>query len=60
MSSLRIATCQFSVEAEIEHNLKYVKRQINQAADQDARVIHFSECALSAVSYTHLTLPTKR
>ena len=47
MSSLRIATCQFSVEAEIEHNLKCVKRQINQAADQDARVIHFSECALS-------------
>lgn len=47
MKSLRVATCQFAVEAEIEHNRRWVLQQIDEAADQKADVIHFSECALS-------------
>ena len=47
MKSLRVATCQFSVEAEIEHNLDWALRQIEESADAGADVVHFSECALS-------------
>ena len=47
MKHLRVATCQFSVEADIQHNLRYALKQINEAADRDAQVVHFSECALS-------------
>ncbi len=47
MKTLRVATCQFSVEADIEHNRRWVLRQIEQAATQGAQVAHFSECALS-------------
>lgn len=47
MKSIRVATCQFSVEPEIAHNLRYVLSQIEQAAQQDCDVAHFSECALS-------------
>ncbi len=46
-AGLSIATCQFSVEADILHNKKSVLRQIRQAARGGARVVHFSECALS-------------
>ena len=45
--SLRVATCQFSVEAEVDHNRRWILRQIEEAADQGADVAHFSECALS-------------
>jgi predicted amidohydrolase len=47
MKSIRVATCQFSVEADIAHNRRQVLRQIRQAAEQAADVVHFSECALS-------------
>ncbi len=47
MKSIRVATCQFSVEAQIAHNRRWVLKQIEQAAEQDADVVHFSECALS-------------
>ena len=47
MKSLRVATCQFPVEADILSNRRYVLRQIAQAGRQDADVVHFSECALS-------------
>jgi predicted amidohydrolase len=47
MKSLRVATCQFSVEAEIEHNRRQVLKQIERAHEQQADVVHFSECALS-------------
>ena len=47
MKSLRVATCQFPVEADIAGNLRYTLRQIRRAAEQGARVIHFSECSLS-------------
>jgi predicted amidohydrolase len=45
--SIRVATCQFAVEAEIAHNRRWVLRQIEEAAGQGADVVHFSECALS-------------
>lgn len=44
---LAIATCQFSVEADIAANRDEVLRQMGEAAEQGARVVHFSECALS-------------
>lgn len=47
MQSLRVATCQFPVEADIAGNLRFTLRQIRQAAAQGARLVHFSECALS-------------
>lgn len=47
MKSLRVATCQFAVEPDIEHNRRWVLDQIEEAADQRADVAHFSECALS-------------
>lgn len=50
MKSLRVATCQFSVEAEIEHNRSEVLRLMAEAAEQGAHVAHFSETALSGYS----------
>ncbi len=55
MKSLRIATCQFSVEGQVEHNRRWVLKQIAQAAEQSADVVHFSECALSG--YAGVDLP---
>ena len=55
MKSLRVATCQFSVEGRIEHNRRWVHKQIAQAAEQGADVVHFSECALSG--YAGVDLP---
>jgi predicted amidohydrolase len=46
-STLRVAGCQFAVEASIENNLTQILTQIQQAADGGARVVHFSEAALS-------------
>lgn len=47
MKSLRVATCQFAVEADIDHNRREVLRLMEEAADNKARVAHFSETALS-------------
>lgn len=47
MKSIRVATCQFSVEPEIARNRRSVLRQMTHAAGQNADVVHFSECALS-------------
>lgn len=44
---LRVATCQFSVEADIQHNRRSVLSQIAEAAARGARVVHFCETALS-------------
>ncbi|MEL0094444.1 MAG: carbon-nitrogen hydrolase family protein [Planctomycetaceae bacterium] len=46
-AGLSIATCQFPVEADIASNKSYVLRQMRKAARMGARVVHFSECALS-------------
>ena len=45
--SLRVATCQFSVEGAIAHNRRWILDQITESAEQNAAVAHFSECALS-------------
>src|SRR5476651_17803 len=55
MKALRIATCQFSVEADIGHNRRWILKQIDQAADQGADLVHFSECALSG--YAGVDIP---
>jgi predicted amidohydrolase len=47
MKSLRVATCQFSVEADIAHNCRYVLQQMGEAVSAGADVVHFSEAALS-------------
>jgi len=44
---LRVASCQFSVEADIEHNRRSILAQIAEAAARGARVVHFCETALS-------------
>ncbi|MDA1014428.1 MAG: carbon-nitrogen hydrolase family protein [Planctomycetota bacterium] len=53
--SIRTATCQFSVEPDIEHNRRAAVRQVHSAADQQADVVHFSECALSG--YAGVDIP---
>ncbi len=56
MKTLRVATCQFSVEPDINHNRRAILRQMRQAADQGAHVAHFSECALSG--YAGVDIPS--
>ena len=55
MKSLRVATCQFSVEASVAHNRRSILAQIAQAAAQQADLAHFSECALSG--YAGVDIP---
>lgn len=55
MKSLRVATCQFSVEADIAHNRRWILKQLAEAADQGADLAHFSECALSG--YAGVDIP---
>lgn len=58
MKALRVATCQFSVEPEIEKNLSFVLAQMQSAADSGAQIVHFSECALSG--YAGVDIPSIR
>ena len=44
---LMVATCQFPVSGDIAANGEWVRRQMREAAEQDADVVHFPECALS-------------
>jgi len=44
---LTVATSAFPVSADVRSNLRHVRRQIRQAADAGADVVHFPECALS-------------
>lgn len=44
---LRIASCQFPVAADISFNRDQILAQVQQAASQGARLVHFSEAALS-------------
>lgn len=55
MKSLRVATCQFSVEGLIDHNRRWILKQIAAATAEGADVVHFSECALSG--YAGVDLP---
>ncbi len=56
MRKLIAATCQFSVEADIEHNLRKITGLIQKARAGKADVVHFSECALSG--YLGVDVPT--
>lgn len=55
MKTIRVATCQFPVEPEIARNRRSILRQMKQAAEQKAEVVHFSECALSG--YAGVDIP---
>lgn len=55
MKPLVVATCQFSVEAQIARNRQAILRQIDEAARRQADVVHFSECALSG--YAGVDIP---
>jgi predicted amidohydrolase len=44
---LLLATCQFPVSDNVTANGEWVRKQMRQAAAQDADLVHFSECALS-------------
>ena len=55
MKSLRVATCQFSVEPTIAHNRREVLRLIDRAHADGADIAHFSECALSG--YAGVDIP---
>lgn len=55
MKSIRVATCQFSVEGQIDLNRRQALKQIAEAASQKADVVHFSECALSG--YAGVDIP---
>ena len=52
---LTIASCQFSVEADIDHNAARILQQIDEAAERGARLVHFSEAALSG--YAGVDIP---
>ncbi len=43
---VRIATCQFPVSADIRRNAQLISRQIDEAADAGADIVHLPECAL--------------
>ena len=58
MRSITVATCQFPVEADMDLNRRHILRQIHQAADGQANVVHFSECALSG--YAGVDIPDVR
>ena len=45
--SIQIATCQFPISADIPRNAACILRQIDQAAEAHATVVHFPEAALS-------------
>ncbi len=51
---LRVAGCQFPVEADIEANRQQIVALLQQAADQGARVAHFPETALSGYGGSEL------
>ncbi len=44
---IKIATCQFGVTADVTANAAHIRDLMQQAADQGADIVHFSECALS-------------
>jgi predicted amidohydrolase len=44
---LKLATCQFPVSGDVAANAEWVRKQMRQAKDQGAHLVHFPECALS-------------
>jgi predicted amidohydrolase len=53
---LKIATCQFPVDGDPLRNLRYVQRQMTEAARRGAHVAHFAETALCG--YAGVDLPS--
>jgi len=53
---LQVATCQFAVCGNIRRNGAQIRRQMRQARDQGAQVVHFPEGALSG--YGKLDVPS--
>ena len=45
--TLKIATCQFPVGRDIEKNLSYMLPLMQQAAERNVDIVHFSESSLS-------------
>ena len=46
-SHMRLASCQFPISDHIGENAHWIMKQMVEAADSGARVVHFPECALS-------------
>ncbi len=44
---LKVATCQFGVSDDVEANAAQITELMKQAPEQNADIVHFSECALS-------------
>ena len=44
---LRVATCQFPVSADVAENGRWIRKQMREADQKHADVVHFPECALS-------------
>ena len=44
---LFLATCQFPVSSDVAANARWIREQMHLAAEQNADLVHFSECALS-------------
>jgi len=47
VATVTVATCQFSVSADVVANAGQISRQMTTASRRGARVAHFPECALS-------------
>jgi len=45
--TLDVATCQFPVGSDVRENARWIRRQMRQAQERGAQVVHFSEGALS-------------
>jgi deaminated glutathione amidase len=45
--TLQVATCQFPVSGDIQANADFIRRQMREARQQGAELVHFPECALS-------------
>lgn len=54
--TLKIATCQFAVSSSVKRNASAVRSFLHQAGQAKARIVHFSECALSG--YVGTDFPT--
>jgi predicted amidohydrolase len=54
--SLRLATCQFPVSADIPANGAWIRKQMCEASSQGADLVHFPECALSG--YAGVDIPS--
>lgn len=56
LQTLKIATGQFPIDANVARNLAFVQRQMQEASRRGAHVVHFAETALSG--YAGVEWPT--